>query len=55
MILFETIGELAEVISKIVGHPVGENFEECEKALDDHMEENPDEWYSLHEFTVCDD
>ena len=52
---FKTIGELAEVISEIVGHPVGETFKECEQALDDYMEENPDEWYSLHEFTVCDD
>lgn len=52
---FETIGELTEVISEIVGHAVGENFKECEKALEDHMEENPDEWYSLHEFQVCDD
>ena len=52
---FKTIGELAEVISEIVGHPVVETFEECEKALEDHMEENPDEWYSLHEFQVCDD
>ena len=52
---FETIEELAQVISEIVGHPVGESFEECEKALDDHMEKNPDEWYSLHEFRICDD
>ena len=55
LILFETIGELTEVISEIVGLPVGETFEECEQALDDYMEENPEEWYSLHEFTVCDD
>ena len=52
---FKTIGELAEVISEIVGHPVVETFKECEKALEDYMEENPDEWYSLHEYTVCDD
>lgn len=52
---FETIEELAEVISEIVGHPVGETFKECEKALENHMEGNPDEWYSLHEFQICDD
>jgi hypothetical protein len=52
---FKTIGDLADVISEIVGHPVGESFKECEQALDDYMEENPDEWYSLHEFTICDD
>lgn len=52
---FETIEELAEIISEIVGHPVGESFKECEKTLEDYMEENPAEWYSLHEFQVCDD
>ena len=52
---FKTIGELTEVISEIVGLPVGETFEECEQALDDYMEENPEEWYSLHEVTVYDD
>ena len=52
---FKTIGELAEVISEIVGHPVDETFKECEKVLEDYMEENPDEWYSLHEFQICED
>jgi hypothetical protein len=33
----------------------GETFKECEQALEEYMEENPDEWYSLHEFTICDD
>ena len=53
---FETIEEAAKYVSEIVGHKVEASVGAVSKALDDyveeHEEEEPDLFYSFHEFTV---
>ena len=55
---FETIEEAAKYVSEIVGHKVEASVNAVSQALDDyieeHEEENPDLFYSFHEFTVID-
>ena len=53
---FETIEEAAKYVSEIVGHEVEASVGAVSKSLDDyveeHEEEEPDLFYSFHEFTV---
>ena len=53
---FETIEEAAKYVSEIVGHEVEASVGAVSKVLDDyveeHEEEEPDLFYSFHEFTV---
>ena len=53
---FETIGEAAECVEEIVGHPVEATIKAIDEALDEYMEEHEDEdvFYSFHEFKVTD-
>ena len=54
---FETIGEAAECVSDIVGHPVEANIKAIDEALDEYVEEHEDEdvFYSFHEFKIVTD
>ena len=51
-----TSKEEAKYVSEIVGHEVEASVGAVSKALDDYVEEheedNPDLFYSFHEFTV---
>lgn len=53
---FETIEEAAKYVSEMVGHEVEASVNGVSQALDDyvekHEEDNPDLFYSFHEFTV---
>ena len=53
---FETIEEAAKYVSEIVGHEVEASVGAVSQALDDfveeHEDEEPDIFYSFHEFTV---
>ena len=55
---FETIEGAAKYVSEIVGHEVEASVNAVSQALDDYIEEheedNPDLFYSFHEFTVID-
>lgn len=54
---FETIGEAAECVEEIVGHPVEATTKAIDEALDEYMEEHEDEdvFYSFHEFKIVTD
>lgn len=56
---FETIEGAAKYVSEIVGHEVEASVNAVSQALDDYIEEheedNPDLFYSFHEFDVCND
>ena len=54
---FETIGEAAECVSDIVGHPVEATIKAIDEALDEYMEEHEDDeiFYSFHEFKIVTD
>ena len=53
---FETLEEAAKYVKEIVGHEVEATVKAIDKALSDYVEENeeddPDCYYSFHEFTV---
>ena len=53
---FETIEEAAKYVSEIVGKEVDASVKAVSQALDDfveeHEDEEPDIFYSFHEFTV---
>ena len=53
---FETLEEAAVYVKEIVGHEVEATVKAIDKALSDYVEENeeddPDCYYSFHEFTV---
>ena len=53
---FKTIDKAAKYVSEIVGHKVEAGVNAVSQALDDYIEEheedNPDLFYSFHEFTV---
>lgn len=55
---FETIEDAAKYVSEIVGHKVEAGVNAVSQALDDYIEEheedNPDLFYSFHEFAVID-
>lgn len=55
---FETLSEAAEYVKEIVGHDVEADLKAIDKALSDYVEEheedNPDCYYSFHEFNVID-
>ena len=54
---FETIGEAAECVEEIVGHPVEATTKAIDEALDEYVEEHEDEdvFYSFHEFKIVTD
>lgn len=56
---FETLEEASNYVKEIVGHDVEADFDAIDKALSDyveeHEEEDPDCYYSFHEFKVVDD
>ena len=54
---FETIGEAAECVSDIVGHPVEATIKAIDEALDEYVEEHEDDdiFYSFHEFKIVTD
>ena len=56
---FETIEEAAKYVKEIVGHDVEADFDAIDKALSDYVEEHeeddPDCYYSFHEFKVVND
>ena len=56
---FETLEEAAKYVKDIVGHDVEADFDAIDKALSDYVEEHeeddPDCYYSFHEFKVVDD
>ena len=53
---FETLEEAAKYVKEIVGHEVEATVKAIDKALSDYVEEHeeddPDCYYSFHEFTV---
>lgn len=53
---FETINELADFVSDLIGHKVEADFGAIQKALDEYeeirQENDEDVFYSLHEFSV---
>ena len=55
---FETLEEAAEYVKEIVGHDLEADFTAIDKALSDYVEEheedNPDVFYSFHEFAIID-
>lgn len=55
-VIAETREEAAKYVSEIVGHEVEASVKAVSQALDDyveeHEEEEPDLFYSFHEFTV---
>lgn len=56
---FETLEEAAKYVKEIVGHDVEANFDAIDKALSDYVEEHeeddPDCYYSFHEFKEVND
>ena len=56
---FETLEEAAKYVKEIVGHEVEADFDAIDKALSDYVEEHeeddPDCYYSFHEFKVVND
>ena len=54
---FETLEEAAVYVKEIVGHEVEATVKAIDKALSDYVEEHeeddPDCYYSFHEFKVC--
>ena len=55
---FKTIDKAAKYVSEIVGHKVEAGVNAVSQALDDYIEEheedNPDLFYSFHEFAIID-
>lgn len=56
---FETLEEAAKYVKEIVGHDVEADFDAIDKALSDYVEEHeeddPDCYYSFHEFKEVND
>ena len=56
---FETLEEAAKYVKEIVGHEVEADFDAIDKALSDYVEEHeeddPDCYYSFHEFKEVND
>lgn len=56
---FETLEEAAKYVKEIIGHDVEADFDAIDKALSDYVEEHeeddPDCYYSFHEFTEVND
>lgn len=56
---FETLEQAVEYVKEIVGHDIEATFTAIDNALSDYVEEHeeddPDCYYSFHEFKVCDD
>ena len=53
---FKTIDKAAKYVSEIVWHKVEAGVNAVSQALDDYIEEqdNPDLFYSFHEFAIID-
>ena len=56
---FETLEEAAKYVKEIIGHDVEADFDAIDKALSDYVEEHeeddPDCYYSFHEFKEVND
>lgn len=56
---FEPLSEVAKYVKEIVGHDVEADFDAIDKALSDYVEEHeeddPDCYYSFHEFKEVND
>ena len=56
---FETLEEAAKYVKEIVGHDVEADFDAIDKALnaymEEHEEDDPDCYYSFHEFKEVND
>ncbi len=49
---FETIEELAELISEIVGREIPPSMKDLEKAIDDYLENNVDDYINIYELSL---